>query len=95
MGKTERMKRFEAMMSGTSIPQVPVQKKETVKVQNRQTRGATISKADMNDLVIALNYAINTIKNKVDVREKKESSTYFTYFQRWNKIQKKLKEKIK
>jgi len=36
------------------------------------------------DLVIALNYAINTIKNKPEVKAKKNGATRYDYFKNWN-----------
>lgn len=35
------------------------------------------------DLVIALNYAINTIKNKPEVKAKKNGATRYDYYQNW------------
>lgn len=45
-------------------------------------------KIDMNvsSLIKALNYAINTIRNKKDVRSKNISSTYYQYYLEWNKF---------
>jgi len=75
-------------------------KKETPKVSSNKrtystTKGKYITESEANDLIIALNYAINSIKNKKDVVEKRENSTRFIHFQRWTSIQEKLKEKTK
>lgn len=39
-------------------------------------------------LIIALNYAINTIKNKKQVKEKDVNSTWFQYYKEWSRIRK-------
>lgn len=43
---------------------------------------------DLKSLIIALNYAINTIKNKKEVREKKIDSTWYFYWKEWTRIRK-------
>lgn len=39
-----------------------------------------------SSLIIALNYAINTIKNKKEVKNKDIVSTYYQYYLQWNKL---------
>jgi len=70
-------------------------KKERIKQEYRSQRGLYLDKAMCQDLEIALNYALNTIRNKPDVKHKVENSTYWTYFQRWSKIREKIKNKLK
>ena len=69
-------------------------KKEQVKNEYRKQRGIYFSKDECKDLIISLNYAINSIKNKKDVVEKKENSTRYEFFKRWSKIRESIKEKI-
>ena len=55
-------------------------------------------RAISGDLVIALNYAINTIKNKPEVKEKRLGATRYDYFKNWNQYReffKKLDEELK
>lgn len=68
--------------------------KQRVKNEYRTQRGMYFSKDECKDLIISLNYAINSIKNKKDVVEKKENSTRYEFFQRWSKIREHIKEKM-
>jgi len=78
---------------GSKKKEVP--KMVSISSKKKTTKKIHITKSEANDLVIALNYAINSIKNKSDVIGKKEFSTRYNYFQRWTSIQEKLKEKTK
>ena len=49
-------------------------------------------KENRKNWIIAMNYAINTIKNKKEVKEKKESSTWYKYFKDWTEDREFLKE---
>ena len=40
----------------------------------------------VQSLIIALNYAINTIKNKEEVIAKKEDSTWYAHYKSWTRI---------
>jgi len=40
----------------------------------------------VQSLIIALNYAINTIKNKEEVMAKKEDSTWYAHYKSWTRI---------
>ena len=40
----------------------------------------------ITSLIIALNYAINTIKNKEEVIAKKEDSTWYAHYKSWTSI---------
>ena len=40
----------------------------------------------ITSLIIALNYAINTIKNKEEVIAKKEDSTWYAHYKSWTRI---------
>ena len=40
----------------------------------------------MNDIITAFNYAINTIRNKKEVKEQKVGTTYYNYFKRWTSL---------
>jgi len=73
------------------------EKKKTIRKYSHQTISKRIflKEAEAESLIIALNYAINSIKNKKDVKEKRINSTRYIHFQRWTKIQNKLKEKTK
>ena len=72
-------------------------KKPEIKVnipeRNYQTQPKTTNKlptVKMNgmvqSLIIALNYAINTIKNKEEVIAKKEDSTWYAHYKSWTSI---------
>jgi len=69
-------------------------KKEKAKAEYRTQRGVYLSRKECGDLVYALNYAINSIKNKKDVIEKKITSTRYEHHQRWTEIRRKIKEKL-
>lgn len=72
------------------------QPKNTQKTQTtpRKKRGLYIAKDEAKDLIIALNYAINAIKNKKDVVEKRENSTRYEHFRRWTKIRSAFRKKL-
>ena len=76
------------------VTQIEEKKKQKVRNEYRTQRGLYMSKDECKDLIFALNYAINSIKNKKDVVEKKETSTRYEHFKRWTMILKKIKEKI-
>ena len=42
----------------------------------------------VQSLIIALNYAINTIKNKEEVIEQKQDSTWYAHYKSWVSIRK-------
>ena len=55
-------------------------------------------RAISGDLVIALNYAINAIKNKPEVKEKRLGATRYDYFKNWSQYRvffKELDEELK
>lgn len=55
----------------------------------KRSETPTIPKIEFNgmvgDLIIALSWAINTIKNKPEVKRKVKYSTYFQYHTRWSR----------
>lgn len=79
-------KQVTGVSTGTKI--------QKVKTEYRKQRGIYMSKDECKDLIFALNYAINSIKNKKDVVEKKETSTRYEHFKRWTKILEKIKDKL-
>ena len=42
----------------------------------------------VKSLIIALNYAINTIKNKKPVKDRDVNSTWYQYYTEWSRIRK-------
>ena len=62
------------------------------KSRHSHTRGKYFSEGECVNLLIALNYAINAIKNKRDVVEKRENSTRYEYYQRWFELREKIKK---
>jgi len=70
------------------------QKIEKTKQQYKKqvSKSIRISESDCNDLIIALNYAINSIKNKDDVKKCVINSTRYEFFLRWTKIREKFKK---
>lgn len=64
--------------------------KDKPKVSHKSTKNIVV-KSDQDLIIIALNYAINTIRNKSEVKEKK--GTYYHYFTRWTEIYNKLTKK--
>lgn len=55
-------------------------------------------RAISGDLVIAMNYAINAIKNKPEVKEKRAGATRYDYFKSWSEYRaffKKLDDELK
>lgn len=69
-------------------------KKEKVKREYRIQRGLYLSRSECSDLIYALNYAINSIKNKKDVVNKITTSTRYTHFLRWSTIRQKIETKL-
>lgn len=67
-----------------SVPPKPP--KTTLKPQALEYNGMVKS------LIIALNYAINTIKNKKPVVDKDVNSTWYQYFSEWSRIRKYFQE---
>ena len=64
-----------------SIPErnYQTQPKTTNKLPNIKLNGSLAS------LIVMCNYAINTIKNKDEVKDKKVGSTWYTFHQSWTK----------
>ena len=80
-------------MNGESKKKQKIEKakQEHVKAKIKSTE-MKISESECNDLIIALNYAINAIKNKDDVKKCLLDSTRYEYFLRWTKIREKFKK---
>lgn len=66
-----------------------VLEKETFDKKDETNKTIKIPKIEFNgmvgDLIIALSWAINTIKNKPEVKKKVKFSTYFQYYTRWSR----------
>jgi len=60
------------------IPPLPPQT-TTKKLPDIRLNGSLAS------LIVMCNYAINTIKNKEEVKKEKVGSTWFTHYQSWTK----------
>lgn len=84
----------KAFGSSNGKQSTTTEKKEKTKREYRTQRGVYLTKKECGELVYALISAINSIKNKPDVKEKKEFSARYEHFKRWNKILDKIQEKI-
>ena len=77
------------------VPKVTPAKLERKKIQDKKDAAPQLSKLKMavkqtdiniSSLITALNYAVNTIKNKKAVKDKEITSTYYQYYLEWNKL---------
>jgi len=62
------------------IVKTVIKTNETIKIPTIKMNGT------VKTLIIALNYAINTIKNKKPVKDKDVNSTWYQYYTEWSRI---------
>ena len=68
------------------------EKREIIPERNYQTQPKTTNKlpsiklnGSLASAIVMCNYAINTIKNKEEVKKKQVNSTWYTYYLSWTK----------
>lgn len=84
------------------LPKLPRQRSRTPS-KNREKivedqKLSNFIRSISGELIIALNYAINSIKNKPEVKEKKLGATRYDYFKNWSEYRaffKKLDDELK
>ncbi len=93
LDKLERFKKSdsqEAEKISEKITEKSSQEDLTEKktIQDKKDVVPRPKKVDINkiSLITALNYAINTIKNKKGVKNRDITSTYYQYYLEWNKL---------
>ena len=83
------------------IPKMPKSPKQRSKNQEKIVEDQKLSnfiRSISGELIIAMNYAINAIKNKPEVKEKRLGATRYDYFKNWSEYRvffKKLNEELK
>ena len=91
--------------SKTDLPKMPKSPKQRSKTSTKNQekiaedqRFSNFIRSISGELVIAMNYAINAIKNKPEVKEKRLGATRYDYFKNWSEYRvffKKLDEELK
>jgi len=103
--KKEAQTSFSRQPSKTDLPKTPKLPKQGSKTSAKNQekiaedqRFSNFIRSISGELVIAMNYAINAIKNKPEVKEKRLGATRYDYFKNWSEYRvffKKLDEELK